>query len=34
MGQTSQGMVLAASQDGQLALLAPNRPVPTGAKIS
>jgi methionyl-tRNA synthetase len=34
MGIVSQGMLLAASQDGQLALLAPDSPLPAGAKIS
>jgi methionyl-tRNA synthetase len=34
MGIPSQGMILAASQSGELALLTPNRPVPLGSKVS
>ncbi|MDR2141291.1 MAG: methionine--tRNA ligase [Deltaproteobacteria bacterium] len=34
MGITSQGMLLAASLDGQLAILTPHRPVPVGSKVS
>ncbi|MDR1607244.1 MAG: methionine--tRNA ligase [Deltaproteobacteria bacterium] len=34
MGVASQGMILAASGDGRLALLAPNKPVPLNAKVS
>lgn len=33
-GVTSEGMLLAASLDGQLTLLVPDRPIPSGAKIS
>ncbi|MDR1873228.1 MAG: methionine--tRNA ligase [Deltaproteobacteria bacterium] len=34
MGLVSEGMLLAASSEGQLALITPNRQVPLGSKIS